>query len=240
MSLSKIGKISSAIKAINGVSTRGDIIDLGMALKSAGNAATGVSWISRYGKQLDSGVAYQALVQAFGKENITEEMMSKIGYTGNTAGKVGDVAASAGILGSLKAAGAGLATVLKPLLPVFAGVAAVFAAYQGFKALDNQFDLTKGTTTKKYETAKEKHQEAQADLETAQSKYDSNQERIYELRAQENRSLAESQELSNLQDQNELLGAQVSLKERLVNTAKIAEADAAQKDLNKKNLYSLY
>lgn len=240
MSLSKIGKISSAIKAINGVSTRGDIIDLGMALKSAGNAATGVSWISRYGKQLDSGVAYQALVQAFGKENITEEMMSKIGYTGNTAGKVGDVAASAGILGSLKAAGAGLATVLKPLLPVFAGVAAVFAAYQGFKALDNQFDLTKGTTTKKYETAKEKHQEAQADLETAQSKYDSNQERIYELRAQENRSLAESQELSNLQDQNELLGAQVSLKERLVNTAKIAEADAAQKDLNKKYSQSNY
>lgn len=240
MSLSKIGKISSAIKAINGVSTRGDIIDLGMALKSAGNAATGVSWISRYGKQLDSGVAYQALVQAFGKENITEEMMSKIGYTGNTAGKVGDVAASAGILGSLKAAGAGLATVLKPLLPVFAGVAAVFAAYQGFKALDNQFDLTKGTTTKKYETAKEKHQEAQADLETAQSEYASNQERIYELRAQENRSLSESQELSNLQDQNELLGAQVSLKERLVNTAKMAEADAAQKDLNKKYSQSDY
>lgn len=240
MSLSKIGKISSAIKAINGVSTRGDIIDLGMALKSAGNAATGVSWISRYGKQLDSGVAYQALVQAFGKENITEEMMSKIGYTGNTAGKVGDVAASAGILGSLKTAGAGLATVLKPLLPVFAGIAAVFAAYQGFKALDNQFDLTKGTTTKKYETAKEKHQKAQSDLETAQSEYDSNQERIYELRAQENRSLSESQELSNLQDQNELLGAQVSLKERLVNTAKIAEADAAQKDLNKKYSQSNY
>lgn len=241
MSLSKIGKFSTAIKAINRVTTRGDIADLGIALKSAGDISTGVNWISRYGKTLNSAVAYQALKQAFPNENITEEMLSKIGYTaGNASGKVGDAVAGAGLMASLKNTGAGLVTFLKPFLPVIIGAAVAGIGYTGFKALNNQIGITKSGTSKKYQETKEKHETAQSDYEEAKSQYDSNQERIYELRAQENRSLSESQELSNLQDQNELLGAQVSLKERLVNTAKIAEADAAQKDLNKKYSQSNY
>ena len=83
-----------------------------------------------------------------------EEILNALnkGAANASAGTMAATGAT-GILGTLKTAGAGLATVLKPLLPVFAGIAAVFAAYQGFKALDNQFDLTKGTTTKKYETS---------------------------------------------------------------------------------------
>lgn len=239
MSLSKIGNLKSAFKArsTSGVSS---------ALAAFGNVGLAGRWlgqinVSKNGENIMTQEKMINLLRSKYPDASEEEILNALnkGATNASAGTMAATGAT-GILGTLKNAGAGLATVLKPLLPVFAGVAAVFAAYQGFKALDNQFDLTKGTTTKKYETAKEKHQKAQSDLETAQSEYDSNQERIYELRAQENRSLSESQELSNLQDQNELLGAQVSLKERLVNTAKIAEADAAQKDLNKKYSQSNY
>lgn len=239
MSLSKIGNLKSAFKArsTSGVSS---------ALAAFGNVGLAGRWlgqinVSKNGENIMTQEKMINLLRSKYPDASEEEILNALnkGATNASAGTMAATGAT-GILGTLKNAGAGLATVLKPLLPVFAGVAAVFAAYQGFKALDNQFDLTKGTTTKKYETAKEKHQKAQSDLKTAQSEYDSNQERIYELRAQENRSLSESQELSNLQDQNELLGAQVSLKERLVNTAKIAEADAAQKDLNKKYSQSNY
>ena len=239
MSLSKIGNLKSAFKArsTSGVSS---------ALAAFGNVGLAGRWlgqinVSKNGKNIRTQEKMINLLRSKYPDASEEEILNALnkGAANASAGTMAATGAT-GILGTLKNAGAGLATVLKPLLPVFAGVAAVFAAYQGFKALDNQFDLTKGTTTKKYEAAKEKHQKAQSDLETAQSEYDSNQERIYELRAQENRSLSESQELSNLQDQNELLGAQVSLKERLVNTAKIAEADAAQKDLNKKYSQSNY
>lgn len=239
MSLSKIGNLKSAFKArsTSGVSS---------ALAAFGNVGLAGRWlgqinVSKNGETIMTQEKMINLLRSKYPDASEEEILNALnkGAANASAGTMAATGAT-GILGTLKTAGAGLATVLKPLLPVFAGIAAVFAAYQGFKALDNQFDLTKGTTTKKYETAKEKHQKAQSDLETAQSEYDSNQERIYELRAQENRSLSESQELSNLQDQNELLGAQVSLKERLVNTAKIAEADAAQKDLNKKYSQSNY
>lgn len=219
MSLSKIGKVSNAVKL----------------LKAAGNMSAGVNWISKYGKVLDSGIVYQALKQAFPGESLTEEMLSKIGYTaGNASGKVGDAVAGAGLIASLKDTGTGLISFLKPFLPVIIGAAVAGIGYTGFKALDNQIGITKSGTSKKYQETKEKHETAQSDYEEAKSQYDSNQDRIYELRAKQNKSFSENQELNTLQNQNELLGAQVNLKERLAKTAKIAEADAAQKDLKKK------
>ena len=235
MSLSKIGKVSSTIKTLTAFSGKKGFKDFAVALQGVGSASKATDYIARYGKELNSKAAYNALVKAYGKEQITSDMMAKIGYTaGGVGSKVGDVAIGAGMLTSLKNTGTGLLTFLKPYAPLLIGAALASAGYAGFKFLDNQFDLTKSTTSKKYETAKEKNSEAQSDLETAKSEYSSNQDRIYELRAKENKSPEESQELNTLQDQNELLGAQVSLKERLAKSAKIAEADAAQKDLNKK------
>lgn len=240
MSLKKIGKFNNATRLFNGVSTREDVVSLATALAASGNASKGVNWITKYGKNLDSGVAYQAMVKAFGKENITEDMMAKIGYTAGGAGKVGDVAIGAGLLGSLKDTGSGLLAFIKPLLPILGIAGAIGVGTLAWKGLDNQFDLTKATTTKKYQKAQKKNETAQSDLETAQSAYETNQDRIQELRVKENRSLEESQELNNLQDQNELLGAQVSLKQRLADSAKTAEANAAQKDLNKKSMQQDY
>lgn len=235
MSLSKIGKVSSTIKTLTAFSGKKGFKDFAVALQGVGSASKATDYIARYGKELNSKAAYNALVKAYGKEQITSDMMAKIGYTaGGVGSKVGDVAIGAGMLTSLKNTGTGLLTFLKPYAPLLIGAALASAGYAGFKFLDNQFDLTKSTTSKKYETAKEKNSEAQSDLETAKSEYSSNQDRIYELRAKENKSLEESQELNTLQDQNELLGAQVSLKERLADNAKMAETNAAQKDLNKR------
>ena len=226
---------------MSGVAVSSDIGYLAAALGEIGDQNKAVNWITKYGKGLDSGIAYQALVQKFGKDKITEEMMSKIGYTaGSAGGKVGDVAVGAGLLGSLKDTGSGLLAFIKPLLPILGIAGAIGVGTLAWKGLDNQFDLTKATTTKKYQKAQEKNETAQSDLETAQSAYETNQDRIQELRVKENRSLEESQELNNLQDQNELLGAQVSLKQRLADSAKTAEANAAQKDLNKKSMQQDY
>lgn len=149
MSLKKIGKFNNATRLFNGVSTREDVVSLATALAASGNASKGVNWITKYGKNLDSGVAYQAMVKAFGKENITEDMMAKIGYTAGGAGKVGDVAIGAGLLGSLKDTGSGLLAFIKPLLPILGIAGAIGVGTLAWKGLDNQFDLTKATTTKK-------------------------------------------------------------------------------------------
>lgn len=94
MSLSKIGKVSNAVKLLNTAATSRDIAtgisSLSNSLRAAGNMSAGVNWISKYGKVLDSGIAYQALKQAFPKESLTEDMLAKIGYTANGAGKVGN------------------------------------------------------------------------------------------------------------------------------------------------------
>lgn len=226
---------------MSGVAVSSDIGYLAAALGEIGDQNKAVNWITKYGKELDSGIAYQALVQKFGKDKITEEMMSKIGYTaGSAGGKVGDVAVGAGLLGSLKDTGSGLLAFIKPLLPILGIAGAIGVGTLAWKGLDNQFNLTKATTTKKYQKAQEKNETAQSDLETAQSAYETNQDRIYELRAKENKSLDESRELNTLENQNELLGAQVSLKQRLADSAKTAEANAAQKDLNKKSMQQDY
>ena len=233
MSLSKIGKLKTAF---NNRSSQG----VASALGAFANVSTAGKWLGQINVQKNgqSIMTQKRMIDILKSQyaGASEEEIVAALNKGAASANIGNIALSGtgGMLTSLKNAGSGLLTFLKPYAPLIIGTALAGLGYTGFKILDNKFDLTKGTTTKKYETAKEKNSEAQSDLETAKSEYSSNQDRIYELRAKENRSLEESQELNTLQDQNELLGAQVSLKERLANSAKIAEADAAQKDLNKK------
>jgi len=71
MSLSKIGKVSNAVKLLNTAATRGDIAtgisSLSNSLRAAGNMSAGGNWISKYGKGLGSGIAYQALSSISGR-----------------------------------------------------------------------------------------------------------------------------------------------------------------------------
>ena len=239
MSLKKIGNLSSSFKAKD---TQGVI----SALRGFGDLKQAGEWIGRISNDGKGNSIFtnEKLVKMFKSAGYNKDNEDILSAVQNGLEKSSTIMGTGfnlkGIGDSLKNTGSGILTFLKPFAPLLIGTALAGVGYAGFKFFDNQFDLTKGTTTKKYQKAQEKNETAQSDLKAAKSEYDSNQDRIYELRAKENRSLEESQELNNLQDQNELLGAQVSLKQKLADSAKTAEADAAQKDLKKKSMQQDY
>ena len=67
-----------------------------------------------------------------------------------------------------------------------------------------------------------------------QSQYDTNQDRIHELRATQNRTSDENAELSQLTKENSLLGTQVSVQKKLVDAKAQQQAIDADMNLNKK------
>jgi hypothetical protein len=234
MSLSKIGKVSNAVKLLNTAATRGDIAtgisSLSNSLRAAGNMSAGVNWISKYGKVLDSGIAYQALKQAFPKESLTEDMLAKIGYTANGAGKVGN----ASKFSSVGSTFAGLGAFLKSIWPVLAVVGGIAAGTAAWKWADDKFTITKATAKKHSDESAQAYQNAKTELSTKQSQYDTNQDRIHELRATQNRTSDENAELSQLTKENSLLGTQVSVQKKLVNAKAQQQAIDADMNLNKK------
>lgn len=234
MSLSKIGKVSNAVKLLNTAATRGDIAtgisSLSNSLRAAGNMSAGVNWISKYGKVLDSGIAYQALKQAFPEESLTEDMLAKIGYTANGAGKVGN----ASKFSSVGSTFAGLGTFLKSIWPVLAVVGGIAAGTAAWKWADDKFTITKATAKKHSDESAQAYQNAKTELSTKQSQYDTNQDRIHELRATQNRTSDENAELSQLTKENSLLGTQVSVQKKLVDAKAQQQAIDADMNLNKK------
>lgn len=234
MSLSKIGKVSNAVKLLNTAATSGDIAtgisSLSNSLRTAGNMSAGVNWISKYGKVLDSGIAYQALKQAFPEESLTEDMLAKIGYTANGAGKVGN----ASKFSSVGSTFAGLGAFLKSIWPVLAVVGGIAAGTAAWKWADDKFTITKATAKKHSDESAQAYQNAKTELSTKQSQYDTNQDRIHELRATQNRTSDENAELSQLTKENSLLGTQVSVQKKLVDAKAQQQAIDADMNLNKK------
>lgn len=234
MSLSKIGKVSNAVKLLNTAATSGDIAtgisSLSNSLRAAGNMSAGVNWISKYGKVLDSGIAYQALKQAFPEESLTEDMLAKIGYTANGAGKVGN----ASKFSSVGSTFAGFGTFLKSIWPVLAVVGGIAAGTAAWKWADDKFTITKATAKKHSDESAQAYQNAKTELSTKQSQYDTNQDRIHELRATQNRTSDENAELSQLTKENSLLGTQVSVQKKLVDAKAQQQAIDADMNLNKK------
>lgn len=234
MSLSKIGKVSNAVKLLNTAATSRDIAtgisSLSNSLRAAGNMSAGVNWISKYGKVLDSSIAYQALKQAFPKESLTEDMLAKIGYTANGAGKVGN----ASKFSSVGSTFAGLGAFLKSIWPVLAVVGGIAAGTAAWKWADDKFTITKATAKKHSDESAQAYQNAKTELSTKQSQYDTNQDRIHELRATQNRTSDENAELSQLTKENSLLGTQVSVQKKLVDAKAQQQAIDADMNLNKK------
>ena len=233
MSLSKIGKVSNAVKLLNTATSRDiatGISSLSNSLRAAGNMSAGVNWISKYGKVLDSSTAYQALKQAFPKESLTEDMLAKIGYTANGAGKVGN----ASKFSSVGSTFAGLGAFLKSIWPVLAVVGGIAAGTAAWKWADDKFTITKATAKKHSDESAQAYQNAKTELSTKQSQYDTNQDRIHELRATQNRTSDENAELSQLTKENSLLGTQVSVQKKLVDAKAQQQAIDADMNLNKK------
>lgn len=232
MSLSKIGKFSAAVKTLEAFNGKKGFSNLVTALQSTGNVAAGTNLITRYGKNLNSKLAYNALAKSFGEEKITDEIKAAIGY--GTAGTVGNVS-QLGIRGSkISTAFAGLGAFLKSIWPVLAVVGGIAAGTAAWKWADDKFTITKATAKKHSDESAQAYQNAKTELSTKQSQYDTNQDRIYELRATQNRTSDENAELSQLTKENSLLGTQVSVQKKLVDAKAQQQAIDADMNLNKK------
>lgn len=232
MSLSKIGKFSAAVKTLEAFNGKKGFSNLVTALQSTGNVAVGTNLITRYGKNLNSKLAYNALAKSFGEEKITDEIKAAIGY--GTAGTVGNVS-QLGIRGSkISTAFAGLGAFLKSIWPVLAVVGGIAAGTAAWKWADDKFTITKATAKKHSDESAQAYQNAKTELSTKQSQYDTNQDRIHELRATQNRTSDENAELSQLTKENSLLGTQVSVQKKLVDAKAQQQAIDADMNLNKK------
>lgn len=235
MSLNKIGKFSSAIKTMNTISAKGGFDSLVNTLKSTGDIAAGTNLITRYGKNLNSKLAYSALAKSFGEENITDEIKAAIGYSAaGASGKVGDVSQLNNLEGKAGTAFAGLGAFLKSIWPVLAVIGGISLGTAAWKWADDKFTLTKATAKKHSDESAQAYQNAKTELSTKQSQYDTNQDRIHELRATQNRTSDENAELSQLTKENSLLGTQVSVQKKLVDAKAQQQAIDADMNLNKK------
>ena len=235
MSLSKIGKFSAAVKTLEAFNGKKGFSNLVTALQSTGNVAAGTNLITRYGKNLNSKLAYSALAKSFGEENITDEIKAAIGYSAaGASGKVGDVSQLNNLEGKAGTAFAGLGAFLKSIWPVLAVIGGISLGTAAWKWADDKFTLTKATAKKHSDESAQAYQNAKTELSTKQSQYDTNQDRIHELRATQNRTSDENAELSQLTKENSLLGTQVSVQKKLVDAKAQQQAIDADMNLNKK------
>ena len=183
MSLKKIGALTSVLGILKTTSgTGGDVVKTLSKFGDLDSAAKYLVRSNNRGKStLSQSVLFNLLNGAYGVKHGGSSSENEINASLEAAMQsssnknITSSFALTGMLTSLKQTGTGLLTFLKPYAPLLIGAALASAGYAGFKFLDNQFDLTKSTTSKKYETAKEKNSEAQSDLETAKSEYSSNQ-----------------------------------------------------------------
>ena len=239
MSLSKIGKITNALK---GASTAEGVANLAATLKSTGDVTTSATILGKYftQSQLSPEIRKQAMLQAYGEAEVTEDILKAAG-AGTTAKTAGTFAFGASnLIDSLKNAGKGLLAVIKPILPILGVVAAIGAGKMIWNWADDKFTLTKETADKKSDEAHKTYTDNKTELDSLQSQYDSNQDRIYELRAKQNKSANEAAELKQLQAENNMLGTQVNIQDRLTKASKYTDAKAAKTALEKKSQQKNY
>lgn len=234
MSLSKIGKFSTAVKTLEAFNGKKGFSNLVTALQSTGDIAAGTNLITRYGKNLNSKLAYSALAKSFGEENITDEIKAAIGYAGSGAsGTVGSAALSTGLFASFKNVGSGIAAVFKSIAPMMIPLIIGAAGIKAGKMLwDNV--LTDNAAQKNLQESVQKYKTEKSDLDNLQSQKETNKQRVYELRAKSNRTAAEDNELNNLLNEDSILDTQIGLKKRTVTSAQKQQALDAKKALEKR------
>lgn len=234
MSLSKIGKFSTAVKTLEAFNGKKGFSNLVTALQSTGDIAAGTNLITRYGKNLNSKLAYSALAKSFGEENITDEIKAAIGYAGSGAsGTVGSAALSTGLFASFKNVGSGIAAVFKSIAPMMIPLIIGAAGIKAGKMLwDNV--LTDNAAQKNLQESVQKYKTEKSDLDNLQSQKETNKQRVYELRAKSNRTSAEDNELNNLLNEDSILDTQIGLKKRTVTSAQKQQALDAKKALEKR------
>lgn len=231
MSLSKIGKLTSAFSSFKNNPL--DLTNMATALASVGNVDNAAKYLVKINKQNGNFLGENAMAvllsKAYRSSGINQEMaMGSINNALANSSKF----SMGGMLGSLSAVGTGIATMFESIAPVIIPlIIAAVAAKAGKMAWDNF--ATNTAAKKKYQTSSKAYQEAASERDSVQSEYDSNKERIQELRAKANRTVDESKELSNLQSQNDLLNSQLSVKNQIADTAQKQAALDAKTALEK-------
>lgn len=231
MSLSKIGKLTSAFNSFKNNPL--DLTNMATALASVGNVDNAAKYLVKINKQNGNFLGENAMAvllsKAYRSSGINQEMaMGSINNALANSSKF----SMGGMLGSLSAVGTGIATMFESIAPVIIPlIIAAVAAKAGKMAWDNF--ATNTAAKKQYQTSSKAYQEAASERDSVQSEYDSNKERIQELRAKANRTVDESKELSNLQSQNDLLNSQLSVKNQIADTAQKQAALDAKTALEK-------
>lgn len=203
MSLQKIGNLTNAVNTLKKKSGTGkDIIS---TLSSFGDLSTAAKYLVSTNKKgektLSEKTLFNLLKGAYG--NLGEEAISEALKQGIKTSSIKGALSSgiSGLVSGIGAAGTGILSVLSSIWPLLAVGGGIFAGVKGYQALNDKFTLTKGMADKHYSQSTQEYANNQSELESLQSQRDSNQERIYELRAKENKSTDEKAELSQLQEE---------------------------------------
>lgn len=187
---------------------------------------------------------FSQLFGELGEDEIKEAIAkgaASSGFKGTlSAGISGLAGGLSGFATKIGTVGTGLVSFLGSIWPLLAVGGGIFAGIKGYQALNDKFTLTKGMADKHYSQSTQEYANNQSELESLQSQRDSNQERIYELRAKENKSTDEKAELSQLQEENNLLDSQVAIKEKSVDVSKLKAANDAKTKLEKKGYQKNY
>lgn len=231
MSLSKIGKLTSAFSSFKNNPL--DLTNIATALASVGNVDNAAKYLVKINKQNGNFLGENAMAvllsKAYRSSGINQEMaMGSINNALANSSKF----SMGGMLGSLSAVGTGIATMFESIAPVIIPLIITAVAVKAGKMAWDNF-ATNTAAKKQYQTSSKAYQEAVSERDSVQSEYDSNKERIQELRAKANRTVDESKELSNLQSQNDLLNSQLSVKNQIANTAQKQAALDAKTALEK-------
>lgn len=242
MSLQKIGNLTNAVNTLKKKSgTDKDIIS---TLSSFGDLSTAAKYLVSTNKKgektLSEKTLFNLLKSAYG--NLGEEAISEALKQGIKTSSIKGALSSgiSGLVSGIGAAGTGLVSFLGSIWPLLAVGGGIFAGVKGYQALNDKFTFTKGMADKHYSQSTQEYANNQSELESLQSQRDSNQERIYELRAKENKSTDEKAELSQLQEENNLLDSQVAIKEKSVDVSKLKAANDAKTKLEKKGYQKNY
>ena len=242
MSLQKIGNLTNAVNTLKKKSGTGkDIIS---TLSSFGDLSIAAKYLVSTNKKgektLSEKTLFNLLKGAYG--NLGEEAISEALKQGIKTSSIKGALSSgiSGLVSGIGAAGTGLVSFLGSIWPLLAVGGGIFAGVKGYQALNDKFTLTKGMADKHYSQSTQEYADNQSELESLQSQRDSNQERIYELRAKENKSTDEKAELSQLQEENNLLNSQVAIKEKSVDVSKLQAANDAKTKLEKKGYQKNY
>ena len=235
MSLQKIGNLTKAFNAYKDpLHSALDNVDLVKSLADFDNINDAAKYLKNVNSDgtIDKGTIGKILSQAFTN---TTEKDATAAYESAGSGIIGSFFGGAGLKAGLSSVGSGLLTMIKSFASAALPVLAIGLAAKVGKTIWNE-GLTNNGAKKRYEESSQKYKNKKSEVESLQSQYDTNQDRIYELRAKKNRSTSENTELSKLRDENNLLDSQLSVKTELVSASQKQAAFDAKNALEKGSL----